>query len=101
MSGRSHFFVLRANGDMYWVYVLRNAGGKFYVRQTSDLMARLCSHNRRDKLLGKYTRKNGPWELVWREEHPTRSSAMMRERQIKRMKGITSKANLYQYLGPL
>ena len=44
------------------------------------------SHNRTDKVGGKFTRKNGPWELFWSEEHATRASAMARERQIKSMK---------------
>jgi putative endonuclease len=71
---------------MYWVYVLQNPCGKFYIGQTDNLSARLYSHNRTDKTDGKFTRKNGPWNLVWSEEHPTRSSAMARERQIKGMK---------------
>ena len=71
---------------MYWVYILQNPNGQFYVGHTEDLAARLHSHNTTDKTLGKFTRKNGPWELVWSEEHPTRSSAMSRERQIKAMK---------------
>jgi putative endonuclease len=71
---------------MFQVYVLQNAAGRFYVGQTGNLAARLHSHNRADKLLGKFTRKNGPWELVWSEAHATRSSAIARERQIKKMK---------------
>jgi putative endonuclease len=72
--------------SMYWVYILQNPDGKFYIGQTDDLQHRVHSHNRTDKTLGKFTRKHGPWELVWNEEHPTRSSAMARERQIKNMK---------------
>ena len=71
----------------FWVYILQNPAGRFYVGQTEDLPARLRSHN--DTALtcaGKYTRKNGPWTLVWSEEHPTRAAALVRERQIKRMK---------------
>jgi putative endonuclease len=71
---------------MFWAYILQNPQGQFYVGQTDDLDARLHSHNRDDKILGKFTRKNGPWELVWSEEHPTRAAAMARERQIKSMK---------------
>ena len=71
---------------MFQVYVLQNAAGKFYVGHTGNPAARLHSHNRSDKLLGKFTRKNGPWELVWSEAHATRSSAMARERQIKAIK---------------
>ena len=71
---------------MYWVYILQNPGGKFYIGQTDDLDRRLHSHNRTDKTFGEFTRKNGPWELVWSEEHSTRVSAMAREHQIKGMK---------------
>ncbi len=71
---------------MFWVYILKNPHGKFYVGQTKDLAARLNDHNRTDSFDGHYTRKNSPWKLVWSEEHPTRSSAMQRELQIKRMK---------------
>ena len=71
---------------MFWVYILQNRTGKFYVGQTDDLPARLHSHNRTDKTLGKFTRKSGPWDLVWSEQHATRASAMAREHQIKSMK---------------
>jgi len=71
---------------MFWAYILRNPVGQFYIGHTDDLELRLHSHNRTDRTVGKFTRKNGPWELVWSEEHPTRPSAMARERQIKGMK---------------
>ena len=71
---------------MFWVYILENPEGKFYIGQTENLQERLHSHNRTDKIEGKYCRKNGPWSLVWSEEHPSRSSAMIREKQIKAMK---------------
>jgi len=71
---------------MFWVYILENPSGKFYIGQTENLAVRLEDHNRTDAFDGHFTRKNGPWKLVWFEEHPTRSSAMRREQQIKRMK---------------
>jgi len=71
---------------MFQVYVLQNGRGKYYVGHSGDLRTRVDSHNRVDKLRGKFTRKAGPWELVWTEEHSTRASAMARERQIKAMK---------------
>jgi predicted GIY-YIG superfamily endonuclease len=71
---------------MFWVYILENPSGKFYIGQTSDLQKRIDDHNRTDAFDGHFTRKNGPWRLVWSEKHPTRSSAMRRELQIKRMK---------------
>jgi hypothetical protein len=50
VSGWSQFL-------MFWVYILRNPAGKFYIGQTDDLAARLRSHNRPDKTLSKFTRK--------------------------------------------
>ena len=70
----------------YQVYILQNASGRFYVGQTDDLDRRLASHNRTDKTAGKFTRKNGPWSLVWSEPHSTRATARAREREIKAWK---------------
>jgi predicted GIY-YIG superfamily endonuclease len=71
---------------MFWVYILQNPNGHFYTGHTDDLSVRVANHNRTDKLVGKFTRKNGPWILVWSEQHPDRSSAMRREREIKSWK---------------
>ena len=71
---------------MYWVYVLENPRGRFYIGSTDDLPRRIEDHNSAEKVSSKYTHKNGSWQLVWSEEHPTRSSAMVREKAIKRMK---------------
>ena len=65
-----------------------NPDGKFYIGQTANLFQRLIDHNRTDSFDGHFTRKNGPWRLVWYEPHSSRSSAMQRERQIKRMKSL-------------
>ena len=71
---------------MFWVYILQNPKGQFYIGHTGHLTNRLADHNRLDKIEGKFTRKNGPWDLVWSEPHPDRLSAMQRERQIKSWK---------------
>lgn len=74
----------------FHVYILVNPLGRFYVGHTDDLIARLENHNREGPALGKFTRKNGPWKIVWSELHPTRSSAMRREREIKSWKSARS-----------
>ena len=71
---------------MFWAYILENSQGRFYVGSTQDLDARLKQHNTTEKEGSKYTHKNGPWRLVWSEEHPARADAMAREKAIKRMK---------------
>lgn len=71
---------------MFWVYILQNSQNHFYIGHTNDLEVRLTNHNRTDQTVGKFTRKNGPWQLIWSEEHESRASAMAREKQIKAMK---------------
>lgn len=41
---------------MFWVYVLENPRGKFYVGQTQELAARVLDHNRTDSFDGHFTR---------------------------------------------
>jgi putative endonuclease len=68
------------------VYILQNPEGRFYTGHTDYLAERVANHNWTDKIAGKFTRKNGPWILVWSEKHPNRSSAVRREREIKSWK---------------
>ena len=89
-SGRLHY-----GEGPFWVYVLENSQGRFYVGHTDDLGRRLGEHNDPDRAKSKYTRKHGPWRLVWWEEHCGRSSAVRRERFIKSRK---SAAWIRQYL---
>ena len=48
---------------MFWVYVLENPRGKFYVGQTENIAERVKDHNRTDSFDGHFTRKNGPCHL--------------------------------------
>ncbi len=70
----------------FWVYILENAAGKFYIGSTDDPDRRLIEHNDPERGAKTFTHKNGPWQLVWKEPHPSRSSALIRERQIKALK---------------
>lgn len=64
---------------LFKVYILENPAGKFYIGQTENLDSRLDSHNSTDESEGEYTRKNGPWKLVWQEDQSSRASAMRRD----------------------
>ena len=47
---------------MFYVYILENPQGRFYVGQTDDLDRRLAEHNDPIHNAGKYTMRNkGPW----------------------------------------
>lgn len=66
------------------VYILRTCKNTLYTGQTNNLERRLKEH--RDKKRGaKYTRSFDNFELVYQEEWRSRSGAMTREAEIKRM----------------
>jgi putative endonuclease len=69
---------------MYLVYILENTEGKHYIGYTSDLKQRIKDHN---STKGRWTKKKGPWRLVYKEAYSTKEEAYSRENQIKRYKG--------------
>jgi len=72
----------------YYVYVLLNPDGKTYVGQTADLERRLAQHSDPEFRGTLYTKRHrGPWRLIHSEEHPSRTAAMRRERELKTGKG--------------
>ena len=79
---------MEAAGGPFWVYVLENPQGRFYIGSTGNLTRRIGQHNPSpvDSDSSKYTHKNGPWGLVYQEKCQTRREAMARERFIKNRK---------------
>jgi len=52
---------------------------------TSNLEQRMQQHNDPTYTLTKTTKRfQGPWELIWTEEHSSRREALIREKQIKK-----------------
>ena len=65
------------------VYVLASRrNGTLYVGVTSDLPRRIWEH--KTDSVGGFTRRYGVHTLVWYEVHETMSSAIAREKTIKR-----------------
>ena len=83
---------------MYFVYILINERGLQYIGHTADLERRLREHNSPDGYahLGKFTHRNGPWELLGSETYPTRSEAMLREKQLKSWKSPKKVRSLFE-----
>ena len=84
---------------MFTVYVLFSISfNKIYIGYTSDLEARILSHN---QLATKgYTVKFRPWTLIHTEFFETKLAAMKREKELKSANGrkfiwslIKNKAN--------
>ena len=65
------------------VYILRTSGNTLYTGQTNDLKKRLSKH--RAGTGAKYMRLFKSFELVYQENFETRSEAMKREAEIKKL----------------
>ncbi len=64
----------------YWVYVLENENGRWYIGQTSNPKIRLNKHNSQKV---KSTKNRGVWKLIYKEKFTNRSSAMRKEKYLK------------------
>ena len=76
----------------YYVYILRSlADGELYVGSTANVRKRLQRHN-----MGfvPSTRHRRPLELVYQEQHASRSAAVMREKHLKSLEGSREKTRL-------
>lgn len=67
------------------VYLLRCSDNSLYTGITRDLNRRLDEHNNNNRLASAYTRARRPVTLVYHESFFDRSSASMRESEIKKM----------------
>ena len=66
---------------MWYVYILKCKDSSLYTGSTTDITRRLKQHNAGKG--GYYTKIHYPVKLLYKEPHPTRSSAQKREAQIK------------------
>ena len=67
----------------FFVYILQNNEGRFYIGQTDNLEARLLRHNQ-----GKvfWTKNRGPWKLASSRQFISRSEAVTEEVRLKKLK---------------
>jgi putative endonuclease len=69
---------------MYYVYLLLCGDGTLYCGITNDLEKRIHAHNHLPTG-AKYTRGRRPVTLMWSEEHPGKSEALVREYEVKKL----------------
>ena len=69
----------------YTVYILRTSSNTFYTGQTSNLEKRLKEHRDKKGKGAKYMRSFKSFKLVYNETHPTRSKALRREIELKKL----------------
>jgi putative endonuclease len=67
----------------FYVYILASRrNGTLYTGMTDDLVRRVWQH--RTEAVPGFSSEHGVKTLVWYEQHETRESALVRERQIKK-----------------
>ena len=82
---------------MFTVYVLKSeVSEKRYIGYSSNLEARLKSHNELSKK--GWTMKYRPWRVIYTEVYASKTEAIRREKEMKTGKGREwLKANVAEY----
>ena len=70
---------------MFYVYILRTSKNTLYVGQTNDLEKRMKEHAEKKGKGSKYMRSFKSFELVYKEIYKTRSEALKREIELKKL----------------
>jgi len=69
---------------MFYVYLIQSeVDSSFYIGYTSNLELRIKQHNNGESI---YSRRKKPWKLVYSEELENKTSALKRERFLKKQK---------------
>jgi len=69
--------------DKYYTYILKCSDNSLYCGYTTELDKRIDTHNNGKG--AKYTKSRLPVSLVYSEEFATKSEALKRECEIKKM----------------
>ena len=78
--------------EKFFVYILQSMKDfSFYVGQCDDLDRRMSKHA---DGMSKYTSSKRPWRLVYFEVYGSRTEALKREKEIKKMKSQVYIVNL-------
>lgn len=75
--------VNKKNSPNWYLYVVDCSDSSLYTGVTNDLKKRIAKHNSGKG--AKYTASRRPVKLVYAESHQTKSDALKRERQIKKL----------------
>ena len=75
---------------MWMVYILECRDKSLYTGITKELDRRITEHE--NGIGAKFTRGRGPFKLVYKEEQPSRSTALRRELEIKSLRRSAKQA---------
>lgn len=76
--------------DSFYCYILECANGSYYTGWSTDPQRREKQHNHGTG--ARYTRQHRPVRLVYIEEQPDLSTALKRERALKKLSHAQKKA---------
>ena len=69
---------------MFYLYLIQSeVDSSFYIGYTSNLELRIKQHNKGESI---YSRRKKPWKLVYSEELENKTSALKREKFLKKQK---------------
>lgn len=68
---------------MWFVYILQCVDGSYYTGSTNNIKRRLKDHLSGKG--GKYTRSHKPEKIIYKEDLQSKSEALKREAQIKKL----------------
>jgi putative endonuclease len=77
---------------MFTVYILRTSKNTLYIGQTNNLEKRMAQHSSKNSKSAKYLRYFENFRLIYHEEYPTRSQALKREYQLKKLPKVKKEA---------
>jgi putative endonuclease len=87
------------SGASYWTYIMASGQhGTLYVGITGDLSRRVFEH--KQGLGSAFVRRHHVTRLVWYEEYPDPTSAIRREKQLKKWHRAW-KTRLIEEMNPL
>lgn len=72
--------------NSYWVYVLLCEGNNYYTGIAKNVASRFRTHL--SGIGAKYTRSFKPIKIIYKEQCPDRSSAQVREAEIKKLSHV-------------
>lgn len=82
----------------HFVYILLSADGRYYIGYTTDLKRRMAAH--KDGRGAKFTRGFGFKKLLYYETQPSKSAALRREAQLKKLSRREKQALMRKKIQP-
>lgn len=82
----------------YFLYILRTSFNTLYIGQTNNLEKRIKEHRKKSSKSAKYIRYFSSYDLVYTEVYFSRTEAMRRETQLKKLSKVKKEALIEENL---